>query len=347
MDLLDIAFEVTSYLSNNELLTLHLLGLLPHLRALSSNQRWWYERVRAIFSATLNIKFNLEVNWRTTHIVLVRELEKDSPSLWNREDNVMATRLLTAEGFGGGRERRYMIDAAREGSTSLFSYFLGRGIGDRETLCDCLLSAAEYGHQEIVLTLLGRSKPSSELAIEEDVHSEALKRACQARWGNETGNYTRIVQALLPKKLDDVTCCDLIAYACEYDDNADIVKLLLERSTIDVDSTSLLEIVVENGRKLIASLLIELGVSPNLYLTEAVKSGHEMLEFLLERISPGRTDGITALSHAISLEDVRCVDLLLSLPEVAKNVTEDMKRLARRTRHSGIIELLDSASSMH
>lgn len=344
MNILDISYHLTSYLSNAELFTLYLFGLVPDLRSLSTNQRWWCERVRVLYP-TLSQSYEHyaeqeNYDWRTTHIVLSRELEKESPSLWNREDNVLATELLSI-GRSDVQLDEFILDAAREGSTSLFAHFIGGSVSER-TKEQCLMSAVEYGHVEIVKLCLSNKVNIGALPY-------ALFRACQARWGNESGNYTRIVQALLPEKLESSLCKCLIMEACKYDDNVEIVKLLLSSLEMTTLDEHVLQFVVSNNRKKIASLLIEAGVQCDRCLIEAVIAGPEMLELVLgywpqdTRMHPAY-----ALCIAIEREDVRCVDILLSIPEVASSVrNEDILRQRRRTHHSGIIELLDSASSMH
>lgn len=340
MDIRDIAFHVTSQLSNLELEKLYLVGVLPELQSLAADQSWWKARVLTLLVDHKGKKTDishLSGEWRSVYLVLERQFACGRVSFWNREDLTLPARLLMLVGYGP--DSNDVLEAAREGSVSILTLVLD-AIPSRAlvSMDEALSLACEYGHEEVVRLLLSHPTMKGK-----DV-SEALPRACDARWGNETGNYTRIVDMLLslPREMMHVRLQEAIEAACEYGDNTEIVELILERCNAEVWAHPIaLRCAIRKSRVSVMRLLFQRWYAADPDLVPAVRVGYGILELVLSHVYPiDRLDIGPALDQAIINEDVRCVDLLLSRPEAADIPGAQRLRWARQCGHSGIAELL-------
>ena len=143
------------------------------------------------------------IDWKEVYLILCRQPEEGSKTLWNREDNLTASKIIAQSSSHTLSED--VLQSAREGSINILSEYIDDC--DWTTKLLCLFEAARYGHAELV-TLLKERDPDEAL-------EQALLAACSAQLGNERGNYTLIVRELLSGTADP----ELFCAALEYDDN--------------------------------------------------------------------------------------------------------------------------------
>ena len=326
----DIAFVITSYLNNLDLEKVYLSGLILNLNSLVVDQNWWYERIRTLIGS--RILRSIETDYRSTYQTLELELSKSQPSFCNRDDNVTALRLLTEWGFAPSQSD--VRQAVQMGLKKTLSYLirdLKVEIVTTTRWQEPIILAAENGEEEAVMLSL------------------TIPCCWEARWGNESGNYSRIVEALIEADVDNDldyrVCAECIA---EYDDNAEILSLILPRLRQDQISWANWATVVEKKRyKMLRMLLQDERFNPNDVLDEAILTEDEkILDLVLShpRISLVEHDN-EILKCAMRNNKVKAVDLLLARPEIRQEL--DYGRIRRSiispNISSGILELLEAA----
>lgn len=258
----------------------------------------------------------------------------------------MAAHTLVEMGYPLTQEN--LLEAALHNSINLFVLFIRSGQWCQDDLISCIHTAAEQGHHLIVNCILRtyEVKPGwSDTA--------AVLYACSARWGNETGNYTKIVKLLTEGPRPFLVPMDQqLDWSIKCSDNTEIVQLLL--SKLGRQNATLIKYLLQKAMKKrrysAARLFIQAGMCPTSALKEAVLAGESALQFLLEQIGDIEIDERRArksLAVAIKLGDVLCVDLLLTRKEVRAVVDEDLIFCARLTAKydPGVIELLEATLS--
>ena len=250
------------------------------------------------------------------------------------------------------------MEAARHGSFKILTYitFLVPESRREEVLPACLTIAAEEEQWYMVHHLLVHCELLRCEFTQYDLE-EALVAACSARWDSNTSECCDVVSLLLARV--DLVPERALAKAIKYHDNVPVVVLLLPRLVGRVTSYHL-ERATRKNRRAAASLFIQAGASAGDMLWEPVstRKGCElesrgdwsMLEFLLDKIGSSviPEDAISSALEEILLvrfcshEQVRCLDLLLTRPEVRAAITQEHVDCAHS---SEVAELLEAALS--
>lgn len=293
MNLLDVHRVIAAYLDDKSLEKLFFCGLFPSLLQIASDQHFWHSRVESLSKSRFS--FRSEVDWRQTYRILRDQLQLQEPSFWNKEDNSLVSEILLSLNFNPLPSD--MVSAGRHGSMNILRFLLDEGsihpgLPCNEDTYSPLTKAVIHGQYEAVQLLLSDKRVDlTDYRMEEDMQGMViLSRACQAKEGNESGNYTRIVKLLLldnriDPAWDDSQC---LVDASMYGDNSEIVRILLEDGRVDPSDAVNLPIryACEEGRFNIVALLMEdKRVDPSADNNECIKlasqGGHEEVVSLL------------------------------------------------------------------
>lgn len=307
---------ITAHLSNSKLKKLYLLGIISLLSHVAKSNLWWYMRVQVLCArknlSLMEAPSSDQIDWKEVYLILCRQPSGGSKTVWNREDNLTASKIIARSSLHVVSED--VIQCAREGSINILSEYID--YCDPDSRIECLFEAARCGHSEVVTLLLERQDVFTP-EYREFYLEKVLQYVCRAQSGNERGNYTLIVTELLSGTAGP----ELFYAALEYDDNWEIVELLLEHSPEDMELhiDGILRTAVTSDRRASAGLLISAGADPLTVLENGVEAGWQMLEFLLEQIPEGTIPSSLARSifrEALRREDCRCLDLLMFRQEV-------------------------------
>lgn len=338
MNLEDTIRIIASYLDNDVLEKLYLSGAVPELASFFSDQHFWHDRVETITQK--RVKYDHNIDWTETYQILNTELREEEASLWNKEDNVLAVRLLHSLGYIPRTSD--LILAVENGSVNILHFLLQEGSVDpnrsegRAGYPPITIAATEGLVLTFRLLLLDpRVDPTSE-----EGDTNALIEACAAING-DNGNYTEIVRLLLEDGRLDPTreehqCLRTVS---EYDDNVEIMKILLADKRIDPNSDvgSAIQYAAEMGReKIVKILLADPRVDPSIGNDDALRNSlvHEDTSITRLLLADPRVNPSVArnepLRIAIGNDNVEMVKLILANPrtniDADRNLLLDMVR---------------------
>lgn len=199
----DIARNIAPYLDDATIQKLYVLGLIPSLSQLSSDQMFWYERTHVLANAHLHefvpTPHSSDVCWKETYQLLLVQLERaDYPDFYNSEDNAMVAQLL---GYVYPPCTDELRRTAVDGKPNILRYLLGRNdfngleievLQEKEPF---LVMVARNGHSECVQLLLTR--PELDPNILNENFMTPLMAACLCSNESKLAGYTEIVRMLL------------------------------------------------------------------------------------------------------------------------------------------------------
>ncbi|CAH6420878.1 Hypothetical protein POVR2_LOCUS283 [uncultured virus] len=263
---IDINFHICSLLDDETLQTVYLVGLIPHLSQLASNQLWWHARVELLTERQVAIS-QPDVDWQETYYILKRKLElEETPIFWNKEDNTTALDILQDMFVPNTID---LCAAAARGSLKILAWLLQDIELDPSAMSIeatyALHLAAENGQYEAVEMLLADSRTNPD---QYTLGNTPLSLACKAKHEERSCSYVKIVTMLLTnERVDPTHAEDTALYvACKYPgDNVDVVDLLLadgrpdptrKRTGVLIDSVS------RGHTKTVARLLQDPRVDP-------------------------------------------------------------------------------------
>ena len=120
MHLTDVAREVTSWMDDDVIKKLFLVGLLSSSDSFWKSNDYWHARVETL--SGLRVPFRQEVNWAQTHRMLRRcfETDPEADEYWIKEDNATVCEILRKLGYS--ITPRILAYCCVHGSTKIFSY---------------------------------------------------------------------------------------------------------------------------------------------------------------------------------------------------------------------------------
>lgn len=286
MDVRDIAFHVTSLLTDLDLEKLYIAGVLPVLSQLVQSQVWWHARVETLISR--HTSFASDDPWKQTYQLLSGRLAQGKSQLffYNMEDNVTLVRLLLEVGHKPDRHGIDISLCATNDKPKIMRALLHEG--SMSPNCDFpLYGAVMNGNIECVRLLLGDKRTSLSGTRISTIREDLLSAACLVRYQSKYQNYIEIVEALLADERCDVAVqsTTAIGSASSSGDNVELVRLLLSDGRVPIKEAYLIT-AAEKGRERILFTLIESGrldlvVSGPLALKVAVQEGHYDIALLL------------------------------------------------------------------
>lgn len=335
MNLSDIARMVTSFLYDEEIEKLYLLGLIPSLSSFCTSQSWWHDRVETL--SGLCIPFSTEVDWKQTYRIVCDEFEANL-SFFNAEDNVTVCEILLR--LGRIPTTCDLAAAAKHGTINVLQWLLAEGRAHPGSLpvrgTYPLSYAAKEGHYEAVQLLLAdkRVDPSYTYG-----YNNALTLACEVRRRDRVSSYVKIVQLLLAdRRIDPSWSWSKCLHVTKCAD-IEIFELLLVDGRADPgdsDSEVLIRAASSGSAEVVARLLQDSRIHPNSQegssLRLASLNGHtEVVRVLL---TDGRVDPTlrhnTILAGAPAQDNEGILKLLLSDERVLASIRSlDEEKMGR------------------
>lgn len=250
MNITDIARNILSWLDNKTIEKLYLLGLAPSLSRISDDQTWWHKRVELVSGS---FAFDSSTDWKQTYQLVVRELNSDTPSLWNEMDNSLASLLLYLRGHRFIPQD--LTKCADNGSHNILRFLLSEGSINPNWI------RAYRDLRPIESAILGGHFEATRLLLEDP---RTITPADE--WG------TSIVLQLSVRRRDKI------------EERVKIVKLLLACPLLKVNHSSLYWCdSAEIARELIADERVDPAARNNQPLEQAIRRGAvEVVRVLLE-----------------------------------------------------------------
>ena len=323
----NITALIMSYSDNRTIQLLMEGGAAYSTRTLES-PLFWHSRVETLLGK--RVSTSADVDWKEVYYILERELKKSVPSIYNEEDNTLASKILADTYLRSEADYkigRQIIELASNGKVNILKFVLSDARFNEAldiSWVDVFDSATYNGQLEVVELLLSdpRTQPSTNL-LDAVVGTNSTVPA---------QNYAEIVRLLLQDLRVDPTIDNSVVLR-EYifegpRDDPEIVRALLKDGRADpmANNGEPVKRAALNGRvQVLAVLLSDSRVDPTIVnngqlLVTSVREGQlAVVRLLLRdgRIDPNRDDGaalITAIQDketeiALTLLEDRRMDL--------------------------------------
>lgn len=275
----DTAAVILSYLSDEIIEKLFIVGLIPRLTSILTKQQFWHARIETF--SRFRVAFAVNVDWRETYDII------KSCNLYNDRDNVIAVDILYRMGI---RPSLHVLGkAARYGQAKIVSYLLLErsihpdtpiSISERE-YGEPLALAIKGGHTAVVSLLLADSRVNP---TNGGSYNYILSDVCLLRKHD-------ILRLLIKDgRTSDADYRRAMSDVAMRDDDVETVRVLL--SCVRPDDTNLCVAAYHNRARIVAALLEDGRADPccddNRILRSVVDCGYvDVLKLLM---MDGRVD---------------------------------------------------------